>query len=84
MITRIDLKNFGPIGQLDWQKLGKINLVVGNNGSGKTFLLKAIYSAMLSPAPRQQRNQQAPQGMGVRAGSTSLMDGRAQVLCGTV
>ena len=46
MITRIDLKNFGPIGQLDWQKLGKINLVVGNNGSGKTFLLKAIYSAM--------------------------------------
>ena len=32
--------------QLDWQKLGKINLIIGNNSSGKTFLLKAMYSAM--------------------------------------
>ncbi|MFI3199270.1 MAG: AAA family ATPase [Methylococcaceae bacterium] len=46
MINGIKLNNFGPLNQLDWQKLGKINLVVGNNGSGKTFLLKAIYSAM--------------------------------------
>ena len=32
--------------QLDWQKLGKINLIIGNNSSCKTFLLKAMYSAM--------------------------------------
>jgi AAA15 family ATPase/GTPase len=46
MINRIKLNNFGPMDQLDWQKLGKINLIIGNNSSGKTFLLKAMYSAM--------------------------------------
>jgi AAA15 family ATPase/GTPase len=46
VINRVELKNFGPIEQLDWQNLGKINLVIGNNGCGKSFLLKALYSAM--------------------------------------
>jgi AAA15 family ATPase/GTPase len=46
MIKRIALNNFGPIAKLDWKKLGQINLVIGNNSSGKTFLLKAMYSAM--------------------------------------
>ena len=46
MIDRVELKNFGPIKQLDWQNLGKINLIIGNNGCGKSFLLKALYSAV--------------------------------------
>ncbi len=46
MINRIKLNNFGPMDQLDWQKLGKINLIIGDNSSGKTFLLKAMYSVM--------------------------------------
>ncbi|MDP3008999.1 MAG: ATP-binding protein [Methylococcales bacterium] len=46
MINCAELKNFGPIEQLDWQNLGKINLVIGNNGCGKSFLLKALYSAV--------------------------------------
>lgn len=46
MINRVELKNFGPIEQLDWQNLGKINLIIGNNGCGKSYLLKALYSAM--------------------------------------
>lgn len=46
MINRAELKNFGPIDQLDWQNLGKINLIIGNNGCGKSFLLKALYSAV--------------------------------------
>lgn len=46
MINRAELKNFGPIKKLDWQNLGKINLIIGNNDCGKSFLLKAIYSAM--------------------------------------
>ena len=46
MINRAELKNFGPIKQLDWQNLGKINLIIGNNGCGKSFLLKALYSAV--------------------------------------
>lgn len=46
MINSVQLKNFGPLTEIDWQNLGPINLVIGNNGCGKSFLLKAIYSAM--------------------------------------
>ncbi|GFH62754.1 MAG: ATP-binding protein [Candidatus Desulfovibrio kirbyi] len=46
MLNKIELKNFGPLPKLDWQNLGAINLVIGENGAGKTFLLKALYSVM--------------------------------------
>ena len=46
MITKLELKNFGPIDEVSWKKLGPINLVIGGNGNGKTFLLKSLYSAM--------------------------------------
>jgi len=46
MLNRIKLTNFGPLSALEWSDLGLINLVIGGNGSGKTFLLKAIYSAL--------------------------------------
>jgi AAA15 family ATPase/GTPase len=46
MINSVQIKNFGPLTQLDWQNLGYINLVIGDNGSGKSFLLKALYSAV--------------------------------------
>src|ERR1017187_8352644 len=46
MITRIELKNFGPLEDIEWNNLGPINLAIGGNGSGKTFLLKSLYSAM--------------------------------------
>lgn len=46
MLNSAELKNFGPLSRISWQGLGKINLVIGGNGSGKTFLLKTLYSAM--------------------------------------
>lgn len=46
MLTQIVLKNFGPLSTCHWSGLGKINLIIGGNGSGKTFLLKAIYTAL--------------------------------------
>lgn len=46
MITRLELTNFGPLEKIDWKNLGRINLVIGANGSGKTFLLKSLYSAV--------------------------------------
>ncbi len=46
MITRLELRNFGPLARIDWAKLGHINLVIGNNGAGKTFLLKSLYIAI--------------------------------------
>ena len=46
MIDRVVLRNFGPLSNFDWKQLGRINLIIGSNGCGKTFLLKSIYSAM--------------------------------------
>lgn len=46
MLNKIELANFGPLSECTWSPLGKINLVIGGNGCGKTFLLEAIYSAL--------------------------------------
>ena len=37
MIKRINVDNLGAISQLDTGVLGKINLIIGPNQSGKTF-----------------------------------------------
>ncbi len=46
MISSVSLSNYGPISSLEWKNLGKVNLIIGPNKSGKTFLLKSIYSAL--------------------------------------
>ena len=46
MINSVHTNNFGPLTDLQWNNLGNINLVIGPNSCGKTFLLKALYSAI--------------------------------------
>ena len=46
MIKNITITSFGPIRNAECDGLGQINLFIGHNGSGKTFLLKALYSAL--------------------------------------
>ncbi|MFH1898746.1 MAG: ATP-binding protein [Candidatus Desantisbacteria bacterium] len=46
MINKAVIKNFGTLTNIKWENLGKINLIIGENSSGKTFLLKALYSTM--------------------------------------
>ena len=58
MINEIKLRNFGPCSSITWSKLGKINLVVGGNGSGKTFLLKAIYGSLRTLEDYKRGNEQ--------------------------
>ena len=45
MIHSIKMSNFGPIALLEAEGLKNLNLVIGRNGNGKTFLLKALYVA---------------------------------------
>lgn len=44
MIERLELKNFTAFRQLSVEFSPKINIVIGENGTGKTNLLKAAYS----------------------------------------
>lgn len=47
-IDEVYLRNFGIIGNFSSNQFAKINLIIGENGTGKTFLLKALYSAIRS------------------------------------
>lgn len=58
MINHIKLDNFGPLSMIDWSGLGKINLIIGGNGSGKTFLLKALYSSLRTLEEYKRGNEQ--------------------------
>ena len=48
MITKAEIENVGPIVRYVSGPLGKINLFIGHNGKGKTFLLKALYATVKS------------------------------------
>ncbi|MFM5363950.1 AAA family ATPase [Aeromonas veronii] len=58
MINQIKLNNFGPLTGIHWSGLGKINLIIGGNGSGKTFLLKALYSSLRTLEDYKRGNEQ--------------------------
>jgi len=44
MITRLELKNFMVFSDLAVDFSPKINVIIGENGTGKTHLLKAVYA----------------------------------------
>ena len=46
MIKSFNIRDFGPIKEACCQDAGKINLIIGPNGSGKTILLKSLYAAI--------------------------------------
>jgi AAA15 family ATPase/GTPase len=58
VINQVKLHNFGPLADINWSGLGKINLVIGGNGSGKTFLLKAIYTSLRTLEEYKRGNEQ--------------------------
>lgn len=58
MLKTIKLHNFGPLVNLEWLNLGPINLVLGGNATGKTFLLKALYCAMRTIEEYKRGNDQ--------------------------
>jgi AAA15 family ATPase/GTPase len=58
MIDSVKLDNFGPLSTVNWSALARINLVIGGNGSGKTFLLKAIYSSLRTMEGYKRGNEQ--------------------------
>lgn len=47
-IQSIELENYGNIPSFKCSDFSNINLIIGENATGKTFLLKALYSAIRS------------------------------------
>lgn len=47
-IDEVKLRNYGMIDNFYCNQFSNINLIIGENGTGKTFLLKALYSAVKS------------------------------------
>ena len=46
MLNHVAMRNYGPLRDVKWANLQGINLIIGENGSGKSFLLKSLYSSM--------------------------------------
>ena len=59
MITSLHIKNYGIHREICWSNLGKINLIIGENSCGKSFILKSIYTGMktVEAAKRGQNNK---------------------------
>lgn len=52
MLTNLRIKNFRMLEDLEIPKLGRVNLIVGKNNSGKSTILEAlrIYAGKAHPA----------------------------------
>ena len=48
MITKLELENFTVFDKLEMDFSPKINIIIGENGTGKTQLLKAAYALSTS------------------------------------
>ncbi|MCF7809366.1 ATP-binding protein [bacterium] len=48
MLESIIIEKFGPLDELNWQNHHALNVIVGENGTGKTQLLKLMYAAIKS------------------------------------
>lgn len=48
MIKQFSFEKFGPLGEIKSNSLSNINLIIGSNSVGKTFLLKSLYSLVRS------------------------------------
>lgn len=60
MIESVVIKNLGINELVEWRGLGKINVLIGKNGSGKTSVLKMIYSMLKSLEANKKGNEQRP------------------------
>lgn len=58
MLNSVELDNFGPLQKIRWGRLSNLNLIIGANSSGKTFLLKALYCTMRTLEEYQRGNEQ--------------------------
>ncbi|MFB2919150.1 MULTISPECIES: AAA family ATPase [Aerosakkonema] len=57
MFKSLKISNFGIFSHLDWQQHGQINVLIGENDTGKTYLLKLLYVIAKSVEDYTKRQQ---------------------------
>lgn len=57
-LLELQIRKFRNLDALDWNPAAGINLIVGENGQGKTNLLEAIYFGILGRSFRTRREEQ--------------------------
>ena len=57
MITKLRLKNFTAFKELEIDFSSKVNVIIGENGTGKTHLLKAAYAVCTSSKPLNAKDE---------------------------
>lgn len=57
MISSVHLENFGAFADFSWSGHGSVNVVVGENDTGKSHLLKVLYVVASSVARMAERAQ---------------------------
>jgi predicted ATPase len=68
VFTDVHLKNFAAFSDFHWSGHGQINVVVGENDTGKSHLLKVLYAiakTVETKAARRAGNPDAPSGRNV-------------------
>lgn len=57
MLKNISIQNFGPLQDVKWPTpSSQLNVILGKNSSGKTFLLKVLYAAVRSLEEHRRGN----------------------------
>lgn len=44
IIKSFSFENFGPLESIKGERMAGLNLIIGANSTGKTFLLKSLYA----------------------------------------
>lgn len=62
MFSKVSLQYFGPFTDLTWDSHDRINLLIGANDTGKTYLLKILYclAKSLEEFTKRQRSDKEP------------------------
>ena len=62
MFSKVSIQNFGPFTDLTWDSRDRINLLIGANDTGKTYLLKILYclAKSLEEYTKRQQSDQMP------------------------
>src|SRR4051794_32215593 len=60
MLSGFTVQNFTAFKELDVALSPRINVIIGNNGTGKTHLLKAIYALAMAGQVRRDAGKTKP------------------------